>query len=78
MMRKLRALNGAMENCGPFDDTLGILETLNKAMGKLGELNDLIGKTGNWAHDSAIEYLGLFDDAMGKLEIQTIEKLAPW
>ena len=40
------ALNGAMETWGPFDDTMGILETLNKAMGKLGELNDLIGKTG--------------------------------
>ena len=38
MMRTLGALDGAMENLGqvlPFDDAMGKLETLNKAMGKL-------------------------------------------
>ena len=35
MMRKLEALDGAIENFGPFDDAMGKLETPNKAMGKL-------------------------------------------
>ena len=30
------ALDGTMENLGPFDDAMGKLETLNKAMGKRG------------------------------------------
>ena len=36
MMRKLGALDGAMEYFGTFDDIMRKLETLNKAMGKLG------------------------------------------
>ena len=32
------ALDGAMENFGPFDDAMGKLETLNKVTGKLGGL----------------------------------------
>ena len=38
-MRKLWALDGAMENLGPlpFEDAIGKLETLSKAMGKLLE-----------------------------------------
>ena len=43
MMRKLGAHNGAMENLRPFDDAVVKLETLNKAMGKLG-VNDLMRK----------------------------------
>ena len=38
MMRKLGALDGAMENLGPFaifNDAMWKLETLDKAMGKL-------------------------------------------
>ena len=48
-MRKLGALDGAMENLGPFalfDDAMWKLETLNKAMGNCGELNDLMRKMG--------------------------------
>ena len=33
MMRKFRALDGAMENLGSFDDAMGKLETLIKQWG---------------------------------------------
>ena len=54
------------------NDAMGILETPYKATGKLAGLNDLMGKTGNWALDGAMEHLGPFDDAMGKLEALVI------
>ena len=59
MMRKLGALDGAMENFRPFDDTMAKMETLNKVLGKRsgGGLNDLIGKIGNWTLDGAMEHL---------------------
>ena len=61
MMRKLGALDGAMENLGPFalfNDTMWKLETLNKKKqwGNCGELNDLMRKMGNWAPDDAMEH----------------------
>ena len=69
-----------MENFGLFDDAMGKLETLDKAMGKLGgggRLNDLMGKTGNLTLDGAMAHLGPFGDAMDKLETLTIGKLGP-
>ena len=46
-MRKLGALDGVMENFGPFDDAMGTLETLNKAMWKLcGEAKWSDGENG--------------------------------
>ena len=54
----------------------GKVETLNKAMGKLGaKWPD--GETGNGALDGAMERLGPFDDAMGKLETLAKGKLGP-
>ena len=41
-------------------------------MGELrggGRLDDLMGKTGNWALDGAMEHLGPLGDAMGNGEI---------
>ena len=58
---------------------MGKLQTLNKAMGNCGELNDLMRKTGNWAPDDAMEHQfeGPFDDAMGELETLAMMKLGP-
>ena len=79
MMRKLGALDGAMENFGPFHDAMGKLETLDKAMWKLcgGRLNDLMEKLGKWALDGAMEHLGPFGEAMGKLETLAMGKFGP-
>ena len=43
----------------------------------VGRLNDLMGKTGNWAIDGAMEHLGPFGDAMGKIETLAMGKLGP-
>ena len=40
-------------------------------------LNDLMGKTGNWALDSTMGHLGPFGDAMGKSETLVMRKLEP-
>ena len=57
-MRKLGALDSAMENLGPlpFDDAMRKLETLVKQWGNCGELNDLMRKMGKWAPDDAMEH----------------------
>ena len=43
----------------------------------VGRLNDLLGKTGNWALDGAMEHLGPFGDAMCKLETLAMGKSGP-
>ena len=74
---KLGALDSVIENFGPFDDAMGKLETLDEAMRKL--LNDLMGKTGNWALDSAMEHLGALWWRNGKIRDPSNEEiLAPW
>ena len=84
IMRKLGALDGAMENLGPLALWWrnGKLQTLKKLRGNFRELNDLMRKTGNWApddHVNAMEHWfeGPFDDAMGKLETLTMMTLGP-
>ena len=79
-MRTFGALDGAVENFGPFDDAMRKLETLNKPMGKVscgGGLNDLMGKTGNWALDGTMEHLGPLDDAVNKLETLAMGEIGP-
>ena len=74
------ALDGPMENFGPFDDAMGKLETLNKAMGKLGvgRLNDLMGKQEIGPFMAQWNIWGPFDDAMGKLQTRrAMGKLGP-
>ena len=54
----------------------GNCEPLIKQWGNCRELNDLMRKTGNFAPDEwNINFKGLFDDAMGKLESLAMMKL---
>ena len=76
-MRKFGALDGAMENLGPFDDATGKLETLNKAVGKLRGWMTWWRKREIGPFMTQWNILGPFDDAMGKLETLAMGKMAP-
>ena len=63
---------------GPLMTQWGNWEPLIKQWGNcVGKLNDLMGKTENWALDGAMEHLGHFGDAIGKLETLAMGKMGP-
>ena len=78
-MRKLGALDNAMENFGLFDDAMGNWKSLIKLWGSAGgggaKWPD--GKTANFDLDGAMEHFRAFDDIMGNLETPAMGKLGP-